>query len=449
MLITRYRLLLLFFPLIILIVFFLNIDDNDTKDYEYQKIAIAYSPYRDNIVDGVSPTAEEIGQDLQLLSVFSNHVRTYTSIEYAGTVLSIAQNYGILVDIGLNITNDKEQNDKEIGSLFYLLGNYDNIRAIIIGNDYLHNKSVDKEIILDVISYVRPRIPDNILISSSNPASTWWEENDELINLLDFVSINSYPYWRGIDIDESINSFFDEYEQTKLKLLEKNYSKPIIVGETNWPSNGKIICSAVPGPENQLFYLSEIIKLSQQKNIEFFVFEAFDETWKSDYNVPELDNYLEQCLVKDEPLIHTEKNWGLFNAERKLKDHLKPLIANIVGYNPSIKINKEFFTNDVVIDIVLDENDFKSDYVLFVELSPLSQNSNYKITLELDKNKSLTYNTNFSKIIKIPLNDNFSVISLTIHDLGHTSIISNIYVLPSIIAPCEYEENCIELIEYT
>ena len=61
----------------------------------------------------------------------------------------------------------------------------------------------------------------------------------------------------------------------------------MIVGETGWPSCGNTIYQAVPTPENAGSYFLNFVSWARAKNVSYFYFEAFDESWKATAEGPQ------------------------------------------------------------------------------------------------------------------------------------------------------------------
>jgi glucan 1,3-beta-glucosidase len=58
--------------------------------------------------------------------------------------------------------------------------------------------------------------------------------------------------------------------------------KPIVVGETGWPSAGPANGPAVPGLENQAKFTRDVFRYARSRAVSVFVFEMFDEPWKTE-----------------------------------------------------------------------------------------------------------------------------------------------------------------------
>ncbi len=56
--------------------------------------------------------------------------------------------------------------------------------------------------------------------------------------------------------------------------------KEILIGETGWPSEGRMRDGALPSRTNQARVVSEILDLAKQENFRVNLIEAYDQPWK-------------------------------------------------------------------------------------------------------------------------------------------------------------------------
>ena len=56
--------------------------------------------------------------------------------------------------------------------------------------------------------------------------------------------------------------------------------KEILIGETGWPSAGRMREGALPSPSNQARVIHDILALAKRDNFRVNVIEAFDQPWK-------------------------------------------------------------------------------------------------------------------------------------------------------------------------
>ena len=87
--------------------------------------------------------------------------------------------------------------------------------------------------------------------------------------------------------------------------------KEILIGETGWPSHGRMRDGALASRVNQARFISQILERARQDNFRVNFFEAYDEPWKRRWEGT-VGGY-----------------WGLFDgAERKLKYPAGVAISN-------------------------------------------------------------------------------------------------------------------------
>jgi exo-beta-1,3-glucanase (GH17 family) len=72
------------------------------------------------------------------------------------------------------------------------------------------------------------------------------------------------------------------------------------VGETGWPSAGPANGAAVPGGDNQAHYLRSLSRYATSNGVSVFLFEMFDEPWKSAFE-------------------SVGPHWGLFDGDGRPK----------------------------------------------------------------------------------------------------------------------------------
>jgi exo-beta-1,3-glucanase (GH17 family) len=128
----------------------------------------------------------------------------------------------------------------------------------------------------------------------------WINQLDALANVVDFISIHTYPVWEYKNIHEAL-----EYTKQNYQAVADAFpDKPVIITEAGWTtnSNGRGIQKDHVNEEIQKIYYDQLVEWSEAERIITFVFEAFDEPWKG----------------SPEPM-EPEKHWGLFKVDRTPK----------------------------------------------------------------------------------------------------------------------------------
>lgn len=123
-----------------------------------------------------------------------------------------------------------------------------------------------------------------------------WENLVKLAEMLDFISIHSYPLWNGKTLKEAVK--MNESDYRKVAALYPD--KQVIFTECGWTTacNSSMDVSQV-GEEQQKKYLKELLLWTKSMDIPVFLFEAFDEPWKGGPSAQE-----------------PEKHWGIFDVDR-------------------------------------------------------------------------------------------------------------------------------------
>ena len=99
--------------------------------------------------------------------------------------------------------------------------------------------------------------------------------------------VNIYPFYAPIAINEALSNLIGQPEQYGYALFVGIFSpKPVIIGETGWPSGGRHNGAAVPSVANEKTYINALISTinSGASLGSTFLFEAFDEPWLSVQN---------------------------------------------------------------------------------------------------------------------------------------------------------------------
>jgi glucan 1,3-beta-glucosidase len=93
-----------------------------------------------------------------------------------------------------------------------------------------------------------------------------------------FVTIHILPYWEDapVPIEDAVPHVRDIYA----KMQQVFPDKPILIGETGWPSEGRQRWGAIPSRVNEARFLREFFNFVAQSHLPYNVIEAFDQPWK-------------------------------------------------------------------------------------------------------------------------------------------------------------------------
>ncbi|MGH6876424.1 MAG: cellulose synthase, partial [Rhizomicrobium sp.] len=194
---------------------------------------------------------EQIDRDLRQIAQITGRVRTYTVADGLDRVPEIARRYGLTVSIGLWIGPDLEQNEREIETgIRVALANRRVVDRVFVGNEAIMFSYVSADQLNEYIRRVRAALPNRIKVSTAEPWSTWLL-NPEIGQYVDFITIHLLPYWEGVPIHGSLDSLRRFYADVQ----EEFPDKPIVIGESGWPSAGRADRGAEPSLANEAWYI--------------------------------------------------------------------------------------------------------------------------------------------------------------------------------------------------
>ena len=111
-------------------------------------------------------------------------------------------------------------------------------------------------------------------------ADVWeyWLRYREIYDAVDFVTIHILPYWEDFPIRAKYAAAHVEAIRRRMEVAFPG--KEILIGETGWPSAGRMRDAALPSRTNQARVVSEILDLAKRQNFRVNLIEAYDQPWK-------------------------------------------------------------------------------------------------------------------------------------------------------------------------
>lgn len=102
----------------------------------------------------------------------------------------------------------------------------------------------------------------------------WLSKLKPLVDVVDFISIHTYPVWEYKNIHEALDYTKDNY----FAVANMYPDKPVVITEAGWAtnSNGRGIEAHNVSEENQEIYYQDLVNWTDSDGILTFVFEAFD-----------------------------------------------------------------------------------------------------------------------------------------------------------------------------
>lgn len=288
--------------------------------------AICYSGYREGQSprEGVYPSHEQVKEDLIILQNHWQYLRLYDCGPHAQIVLDVIEQEKLNIklmlgaDIGAEQTNpgcpwgaqfseeelekNTQANEDQIDKLIAFANAYPNIiSAVSIGNEASVDWTdhlVPVERLVGYAKHVKAHIDQPVTFCENYVP--WCQKLQPLVEVLDFISIHTYPAWEYQTIDTALAYTIQNYQSVANAYPDKQ----IVITEAGWTtsSNGRGIECWNASPELQSTYYQQLLNWSIENQVVTFFFEAFDEPWKGSPD-------------ENEP----EKHWGMFYVDRNPK----------------------------------------------------------------------------------------------------------------------------------
>ena len=240
---------------------------------------VSYAPFRGDQTPHnpdliVSP--RQIAQDLGELARISRCIRTYSIDNGLDVVPELASKAGLKVLLGVWIGRNRAKNALLIDTAVRLARDHpDAVTAIIVGSEVLLRGDMTVSDLREFIRSVKPRV--NVPVTY---ADVWefWLRYREVGADVDFVTVHFLPYWE--DVPARAEDAAAHVDEIRRQVALAFPGKEILIGETGWPSHGRMRDGALPSRINQARFVSEILDRARRDNFRVNLFEAYDEPWK-------------------------------------------------------------------------------------------------------------------------------------------------------------------------
>jgi exo-beta-1,3-glucanase (GH17 family) len=240
---------------------------------------VSYAPFRGAQTPLIPTTyisAGQIEQDLAQLTKISECVRTYSIENGLDQVPEVAAKVGLKVIQGIWLGSDRLKNLNQISTVVRLTRQYPSvITAVVVGNEVLLRGEMTTSDLAATIRSVKAQVTVPITY-----ADVWefWLKNREIYDAVDFVTIHILPYWEDFPVRAKFAA--SHVDSIRQRMAVAFPGKEILIGETGWPSEGRMREGALPSRTNQARVVSEILLLAKQENFRVNLIEAYDQPWK-------------------------------------------------------------------------------------------------------------------------------------------------------------------------
>jgi glucan 1,3-beta-glucosidase len=242
-------------------------------------LCVSYAPFRGAqtpLVPTTRITPEQIAQDLAQLAKISDCVRTYSIENGLDQVPGLAAKVGLKVMQGIWLGSDRFKNLAQMSTVIGLTKQYpDVISSVVVGNEVLLRGEMTTADLAATIRAVKAQVRVPVTY-----ADVWeyWLKNREINDTVDFITIHILPYWEDFPIRARYAA--SHVDAIRKQLAVAFPGKEILIGETGWPSEGRMRAGALPSRTNQARVVSEILSMAKQENFRVNLIEAYDQPWK-------------------------------------------------------------------------------------------------------------------------------------------------------------------------
>lgn len=263
--------------------------------------SLSFAPFREGYspLEKVYPRTDHVEEDMKLLADKTYSIRTYTSIGGLEPTPELARKYGLSVIQGCWLGDEIPNNQLEVEALVESANaNPDVVKRVIVGNEVLLRGELSVDRLIEYIREVKRQVKQPV-----SYADVWsmYMKHPQLIKEVDFITIHILPYWEDEPI--AVNHAGEHLEKIVRQVEDQAKGiapgKPILIGESGWPSAGRQRGMAVPGVVNEAKFIRDLIQVAKRHGFDYNIVEAFNQPWKSN---------LEGVVGA---------NWGLFSADRQ------------------------------------------------------------------------------------------------------------------------------------
>jgi exo-beta-1,3-glucanase (GH17 family) len=240
---------------------------------------VSYAPFRSGqtpLIPSTIITAEQVEQDLAQLAKVTDCIRTYSIENGQDIIAGIARKAGLKVIQGIWLSSNRFKNLNQISTVVRLTREYpDTISAVVVGNEVLLRGEMTENDLAAIIRSVKSQVTVPVTY-----ADVWeyWKKNREIADTVDFITIHILPYWEDIPIRAKFAA--DHVDSIRKDMAANFPGKEILIGETGWPSEGRMREGALPSRTNQARVVSEILTRAKQEDFRVNLIEAYDQPWK-------------------------------------------------------------------------------------------------------------------------------------------------------------------------
>jgi glucan 1,3-beta-glucosidase len=241
---------------------------------------VSYTPFRGAqtpLDPSLYVSADQIAHDLEQLAKITRCVRTYSVDVGLDQVPGQAAKFGLKVIQGIWLGSDRFKNARQIETAVALAKAHpDTIESLVVGNEVLLRGEMTSADLVSAIRLVKSKV-GNVPVTYADVWEFWLRYRD-VYDAVDFVTIHILPYWEDFPVRAKYAATHVDSIRKRMAVAFPN--KEILIGETGWPSAGRMRAGALPSRANQARVVSEILDLARREKFHVNLIEAYDQPWK-------------------------------------------------------------------------------------------------------------------------------------------------------------------------
>jgi exo-beta-1,3-glucanase (GH17 family) len=275
-------------------------------EIDYRLHGLNFSPY----MDGQDPnqgsvvSEDQIRERMQIVAPFTDWVRSFGTTNGLGHIGPVTHDFGLNTAIGAWLSDDVDENDRQITNLIAAALNGEADLAIV-GSEVLLRGDLSAAQLIAYINQFKAAMP-GIPVTTADVYSILIA-HPAVMAACDVILANYYPFWECLPVEHAMARIHDMHQQVVMAAPDKQ----VIVSEAGWPSDGEPNCAAVPSLDNACDMFANFISWARAEDIDYFYFEAFDESWK----------------VADEGEVGA--HWGIWDKDGFMKDCMDAVFFDI------------------------------------------------------------------------------------------------------------------------
>ncbi|CAE6435229.1 hypothetical protein ACGC1H_002862 [Rhizoctonia solani] len=296
----------------------------------------AYTPLGALLPD-CGATQANVTEDIQLLSQLTTRIRLYgADCNQTALVLQAIQDSKVNLEVfvGIYVNEDDTAYTRQRDLIKDAISKYgtDHIAGVSVGNEYILNSvtaaneaTATGTAGLAAAAKLVAKIKDtrdmlagmglskNLPVGTSDAGSYF---NTPLLEAIDYGLANVHPWFAHTTIEDSAGWTYDFFQQNNIAQANAVANKPTMyIAETGWPTKSSSVAAQNNGAAdasvaNLQKFMDTFVCASNTNQTNYFFFEFKDEPWK------------------DALYGGVEGWWGLFDADKKLKDVTIPDCAH-------------------------------------------------------------------------------------------------------------------------